>query len=93
MKKEVTQWVGNSLHRNEILSCEEVELRRSSIGEGIALDAKIKLNNRLSGVANDCLHDFNKRFGRFLKPLHFTGFKFDSTEYTSNGSTTSDCRR
>ena len=37
LDKEVTQWVGNSLHRNEILSCEEVELRRSSIGEGIAL--------------------------------------------------------
>ena len=36
-QKEVTQRVGNSLHRNEILSCEEVDLRRSSIGEGIAL--------------------------------------------------------
>jgi len=29
--------VSNSLHRNEILSYEEVELRRSSTGEGIAL--------------------------------------------------------
>jgi len=35
-------------------------------GKGNCSDAKIKLNNKLSGVANNCLlHDFNKRFGAF----------------------------